>query len=659
MQIRAFILLLLFSITSDTFSQDDFRALEWKQSSAYFANLMFTAHEQYARRAELFNAALSSRQRMEDYCNDVRKRYMDLLGEMPERCPQDAETAGIIRQDGFSIEKIIFKSTKGRYVTANLYLPEGKGRHPAVLIMCGHGLSGKAPENIEPLLARNGIAVMVVDPISQGERWQLMDSEGNYATRGVTTEHTLINAGCVVVGSSLAALQVWDNSCAITYLTTRNDIDSEKIGAFGSSGGGTQTAYLVGFDKRIKAAAICSYFSSRERTLELSGPSDGCQHIPGEGSSMIELEDFVLMMAPKPVLIMSGKYDFVDIWGAVSGFHNLQRAYSTLGAGNAVEQIVTESGHGMNKEKRNKMTRFLKYWLCGNDSTDIAGNESMTFNEEESYCTPKHQVNLSYADAVSIPQANLIQSEKYKERRKQFKNLSPEEQRKLVLGIIGLELPVGEIKAVLTGKTIQRDYTEYRYELIREGQMPVPMVVLLPDNATRQSTVKVVLDDRGKSHFLSDYENYHKFITEGTIIAAADLCGRGETEDLAYFNDAKYRNREYRISMTSLHIGKPLTGQHTGQIKTLVDFFCTDPLFAGRPIALSAHGLYGPAAIHSAFLFNEIKEVEIQRAIKSYNEFITNPLQKDMFSNVLYGVLKYYDLPELAEIIKTKIHYLD
>ena len=49
-------------------------------------------------------------------------------------------------------------------------------------------------------------------------------------------------------------------------------------------------------------AAICSFFSTRERTMELQGPSDGCQHIPYEGREQLEVPDFALMMAPRPFI---------------------------------------------------------------------------------------------------------------------------------------------------------------------------------------------------------------------------------------------------------------------------------------------------------------------------------------------------------------------
>jgi hypothetical protein len=647
------------SLATSAMAQSNFNALGYQQSTAYFSNLMFDVHQKYNERTENFNRALNSKAEMQRYCSDVRARYQNILGEMPVACPLNAKITGRVKQNGFTMEKIVFESTQGRYVTANLYLPDGKGPFPATVEMCGHGLTGKHPWAIEPLMARNGMAVFVVDPIGQGERWQLMDDKGNYATRGVTTEHTLVNASCVVVGTSLAALQCWDNHCAIDYLMTRRDIDHDNIGAFGCSGGGTETAYLIGFDNRIKAATICSYFSSRERTFELLGPSDGCQHISGEGTAEIELEDFPLMMAPKPVLIMSGKYDFVDLWGAINGYHHLQKAYKTLGEERNIDQIVVETGHGMGKEKRNKMVKFFKHWLCHADSSTIVDDESSTLTLDDSYCTPCHQVDLSYADALSIPQANKKLSDEYASARSKFTADDATAIKKKVLELLGISMPTAGIRAELTRTTPCREYTEYRYQLIREGEMPVPVVILYPDNATKNSRIVIELDDAGKNHFLSEYDNYSAFLTQGTIVVAADLRGRGETEDPAYYTDAKYWNREYRLAMTSLHINKPLMGQRVTDLLTLTSFLASDSRLGGHDINIVANGIYGPAAIHAAYLNSGIKDVEISRATKSFTEFCTNPLQHEMFSNVLVGVLKYYDLPDLIKLCHANIHYTD
>ncbi len=644
-------------------AQEQFRALSWKNNLAVHSFLMRDVHAQYLQRQEELAAACASPGAMMRYSQEVRDRYLEILGEMPEKTPLQAQVTGVEQQNGFRMEKIVFQSIPGRYVTANLYLPEGKGRFPATVSLCGHGLHGKNPGATPVLLARNGIATLVVDPIGQGERWLFINEKGEYATRGATTEHTLLHAGCVAVGSSLAALQCWDNHRAIDYLVSRPDIDANRIGVWGSSGGGTETTYLIGMDERVKAAAICSYFSQRERTLELQGPSDGCQHIPHEGEARIELADFALMMAPRPVLILNGKYDFVDLWGAYRGMDELNRAYTVLDVPERVKHVVTEMGHGLGREKRLELVCWFKRWLSEDPSQQVTPDElipdeSHTLTLERSFSTPTGQVSTAYADNVSIPEQNLLRYEELLPRREAFLNRSLAEVQEGIKESLRLPLSGSPVRLQLYTRKEMRGYTEYHYEIIAEGLLPVPCIVVVP-NRRQGDRLEIVLADSGKEKFLGLTDNVQRYVDSGTILVAADLRGFGETEDPAAYNDAKYWNREYRLSMTALHTGKPLIGQRVGDLITLLDALNMLPETMASGYTLKADGRYGPIALHAAVLDQRLSEVIAVRSMRSYTESMTTPMQHDLFSNMIYGVLTRYDLPDLVKLTQGRFRYGD
>ena len=110
------------------------------------------------------------------YAASVRKKIAAVFGPLPERTPLNARTVGIIKKNGFTIEKVIFYSRPDFPVTGNLYLPRGiKGKIPAVLGLCGHAQSGKAELAYQSFcqgLVLKGYAVFIIDPVSQGERYQ-------------------------------------------------------------------------------------------------------------------------------------------------------------------------------------------------------------------------------------------------------------------------------------------------------------------------------------------------------------------------------------------------------------------------------------------------------------------------------------------------------
>jgi len=640
-------------------AQTNSDALSFKMNTAYNNHLLRDIHQQYSERKDELAEALKSKKTLLAYRDNCIKSYKEIFGDFPEKSTLNEKVVGITQFNGFRIEKIIFESVPKRYVTANLYIPDGKGPFPVSLELCGHGAGGKIPASRAAiLLATNNIAVLVVDPIGQGERIQFVDENSKSQTRGATTEHTLLNMGANLIGTSVAAYEYWDNHRALDYLETRADIDKNKMGVYGSSGGGTQTAYMLGLDERIKVATVCSYFTQRERVFDVYGASDGCQHIPYEGKKHLEIADFVLMMAPKPVLIMSGKYDFVDYWGATQAFKELKTAYSVLGQPENVNMLSVESGHGMPKPKREALASWLKKYFY-QDNTPVLENALASIPFDALKCTETGQVITSIPDNVSIPKYHLQVWESLKKDRNAFFKNDETIIKNKVLELLGLEIPKEQIDIQQTGESNLRKFDLRKYQINRNGQMPVPCLVLIPENANPKSNVVLYLNESGKDEILSNESLIDDYINQGTILVLADLRGFGETADPINLNDSKYWNWEYRDAMASMHIGKPIMGQRVIDIMTILDFIEQTPELEKRHINLIANGLYGPTAIHATFLDKRIAHAEITRSVKSFKDYLETPIQKDIYTNVLYGVAKYYDLKDLINKTKNRAVFMD
>jgi dipeptidyl aminopeptidase/acylaminoacyl peptidase len=264
----AAIILLFISFTISAFAQKEYKVFDWRSEQTFNTFLMQEVHHQYDEREVDLKKALSSKPALIAYRDSVKARYKKLLGVLPKGRDLNVKITGSIQRDGYRIEKILYESIPNHHVTASLYIPDGTGPFPATLLFCGHEAESKATESYQKtaiLFALNGFVVLVIDPISQGERYQLTDKKGVPLTRGGTTEHTLVNAAANLVGSGAVAWQLWDNIRGLDYLVTRKEVDANRIGCLGNSGGGTQTAYFIAYDERIKVAAPCSYTSRRER----------------------------------------------------------------------------------------------------------------------------------------------------------------------------------------------------------------------------------------------------------------------------------------------------------------------------------------------------------------------------------------------------------
>ncbi len=651
----------------------NYGALKFSSSQSWFNYLMLWQHQRDEQRSEELQQAFASKTEMEAYIASVRQKMRQLAGDFPERGDLHSRTVGTVEGDGFVVEKVIFESRPHHYVTAHLYLPVGvKARKfPACVEMCGHSLQGKGNGSGTAVqMARNGIAVLVVDPIGQGEMQQLIDGTGRNLTRGVTTEHSLLAPAYNLLGTSLEAQIFWDNSRAVDYLCSRKDIDPRRIGCYGFSGGGTESSYLLALDDRIQAASVGLFFSGRTRTLELQGPSDGCQWIPGEGALGINQADMALCMAPRPFQVLDGLFDFVDHYGALKGMKEVQRAYDVLGASDRVEQYYYADGHACPPDAMEHLVGWFKRWLC-NDAS-LPHIDEVGFRGKDMLCTRAGQVNLEFPDAENTMQYAVCRYAELADQREAFCAQPIEEIRREICHILGVEesvldkaplpatLPGSSLAkaTVPTGRTHGRDFEEYRFQLNREDEMPVAVVVRIPSSATADSPIELHLHERGKAWYLGDMEKLD-MTSNGNIIVTADVRGVGEMEDPYIYNLTKYWNREWRCAVVALHEGRPLVGQRVVDVLTLVDFCANHPLLSGHPLHVVGDGLYGPVLMHAAVLDPRISRVSLTRTLKSWKEYLENPLQHDMQTNVIHGVLQHYDLPDLVRLAEGRVRVMD
>src|SRR5699024_1526457 len=149
-----------------------------------------------------------------------------------------------------------------------------------------------------------------------------------------------------------------------------------------NSGGGTQTAYFIPYDKRVKVSAIASYVTRRERTLLLLGPQDGCQWLPDESKAGLDISDYAIMFAPKPVLILAGRYGFVDYNGTKDVYRELKEVYQYFNQPNKIRLFAADDGHGIQKSKQIAAVEWFRRWFY-QDTSSIKGADLQTLSEKE------------------------------------------------------------------------------------------------------------------------------------------------------------------------------------------------------------------------------------------------------------------------------------
>src|SRR5438067_4574760 len=180
---------------------------------------------------------------------ELRAKLLEMIGGLPaERTPLRPQITGRIQMDGFHIEKLIFESLPGVYVTAAVYVPEdGIKQHPAVLVPVGHAANGKVRyQALCQRLVQRGYVVICWDAVGQGERSQFWDAKAAKSRYNlICAEHAVLGNLAFLANTNLARWEIWDGMRALDYLLTRPEVDAQRINITGTSGGGFQAAHIA------------------------------------------------------------------------------------------------------------------------------------------------------------------------------------------------------------------------------------------------------------------------------------------------------------------------------------------------------------------------------------------------------------------------------
>ncbi len=579
----------------------------------------------------------------------MRAFFLDSLGDLPKRTPLNPQVVGTLKRDGYRVEKIIFESRPRHHVTASLYLPEAKGPVPGVLLPCGHSDNGKAQESYQRiciLLARNGMAVLCYDPIGQGERFQLLDAVGKPVIRG-TVEHTMAGLGAILVGRQLASYRIWDGFRALDYLASRPEVDPNRLGCTGNSGGGTMTAYLMALDDRISVAAPSCFITSLERLFATIGPQDAEQNITGQVAAGMEHADFATMRAPKPTLFSVGTRDFFDIRGSWDTFREVKLIFGRLGFGERVDLFESDEEHGFTKPRRVATARWMKRWLLKQDEA-IDEPEFPISTDTELQCTRTGQVINEFKGVSVFDLDRERERELRKIRQAAGATQSLDEFRAAVKNRLGLanwkrkKTPIGIERAFATDSLL---FTVDPGIVISATEVDQP-------GAGRDFPMLVIVGTDSKEELPASMEMVKEVFGFQRRVVRLDLRGLGSNAPAAASTGPESPfGRDWREAFMALSINRPLLGQRAVELLKILDALNAEPgTEKSNGFDVMGVGASGPAVLHAALLDERglIKKVVLLDSLVSWSNIIENSVSRDQLGNVVPGVLKVYDLPDLA-----------
>ena len=568
-------------------------------------------------------AAMKTPEDLDALRRRVRNKLAEMWGPFPrEKTALNPRVLGTVQGGGYQVEKIVYESRPRFFVPANLYRPTDRdGPFPALIFPPGHAAEGKAYPAYQKFcihLARSGFVVLIWDPIGQGERVQLWNSEKDEPLAGVSSsEHSVLGRQCYLLGINLMQYRVWDSVRAIDYLESRPDVDAERIAMAGNSGGGMETLQFANYDDRIKAAVpMCAVASFRAKTeaLLIADPEQILYGTLGYG---IDHPELLAAFAPKPLMIGSAIRDYVPIAAARNTYQEVSRAYRLLHAPEKATLTETDDTHGLNKDLRDAATSWLAHWL--NDDRVSTQEIDGVLAAEELRCTPTGQVATSL-DPTSVLALNQAYARETAPERSV--PTTPEEN------VIFHREIVRQVKFVTKVGSFRR-----------ESGIHVPDSVFDPVSFPRGDAI--VVSDMGRNDPLIRRSIIHPLISAGYRVLGLDLRGWGETKpDLPGYH-VSFEWEDF-FAYRSLEIGRPLLGQRMKDLLAAAPKRTTH-----RKWLVVGVGAGALVALHAAVVEPRIEKLVTVGGLLSYESLIADPLSKESLGSYLPGVIRAYDVREL------------
>jgi dienelactone hydrolase len=601
----------------------------------------------------------------------VRSKVWKLIGGQFDKTPLKPKIVGTIDRSDYRIEKLIFESLPEVFVTANLYIPKNrKPPYPAIIVPLGHSDIGKSfyyYQYVCQSLARNGYVVLPFDPFGQGERQQFLDPHTGKSFYGPTGEHDQAGRPMLLFGSQFEQYRTWDGIRAVDYLLTRPEVDPERIGCTGQSGGGTMTMWLAALEPRIKVAV-----ASDGQNENLAGPSyappgavdDAEQNIAGSLPEGIDRGDLFLAFAPKPQLIMYSRtdagltYSPTYVEGTAEIYYEALAGYKLMGAADKVKLFGSPLPHAYDFFNRREAYSWFNRWLDNED----AGTGEAEFEESHPdalHCTSTGQVLTSLGGRsvidLNTERMRQVAPANPSSRAQNDVNAERAQAQETLKKLLGLPSERAALNPrIISSNVWMDDIAVDEFVFYSEPLVRVTGWFLRPAKGGPSFPTVIFVSEGGKNHLLYETSGIRRLVQKGVAVCALDLRGLGvstphyPSTGPLFYQDVPLHER---YAWACFGLGKPLLGQRTWDLLRCLDYLQTRrDVDHSRILGLGEQGA-ALAVLLSAVLDDRLLSVLFDRPIATYASIVESKGYSLGLTWFLFDVLRHFDLPDLTALV--------
>jgi dienelactone hydrolase len=556
---------------------------------------------------------------------------------------------GELPGDGYTIEKGVFEAVPGLLVPAHVYRPSAPGPHAGVVHSLGHWMENARLEpdiqRFNARLARAGMIVLAYDTLGQGERRIGWHQHGQPAP--------------LLAGFTSLGVMVVETLTALDLLGARDDVDADRLGLTGASGGGFVSTFATALDARVAAAAICCILNTHAgqvRDAALGTGWDGwvdlCNQVPRLAATA-SMGMVLGAASPSRVTVVHAIDDPpFPIAGARAVVAEAAAVYDALGAGGHARLVEITGGHGLHSRMRDAAASALAAAF----GLAAPGAESAVTLLESPYAVTHDIARADVALAQthvrhprrlpgeSLPAAvdtNRVIVQLARNRAAGLRRGRNPEIAALAAHFGCSASPSG-VRGVVTNHIALAHGFGQRLALDVAPGVTLDAVLLLPAGWDDHAPgVLIALDEHGKANALSSAGVAHARAL-GWAVLAPDLRGTGESAA-----------GEFELATAAWLLDRDLLATRVDDalaaVQWLSERYSTGQQIDARRIAVWGSGAFGLVALLAAVLDERIAGAASGPFAESLEELLVeSPAITPMAFP--FAALEAFDLPDLVRL---------